>query len=121
MGALLVRPTDGARLLPEPVEIAGTAWSGAAPIQRVDVSTDGGLPARFDLVTLCGFAVDPFVHRLRRSSVAAPDRIEVAPRLQKKDPPSESEARGGRGGRLPLRCENRYKPGRDRRGLQAWA
>ena len=41
--ALLVRPTDGARLPREPVEIAGTAWSGAAPIQRVDVSTDGGL------------------------------------------------------------------------------
>ncbi len=78
MGALLVRPTDGARLPPEPVEIAGTAWSGAAPIQRVDVSTDGGLPARFNLVTLYGFAVDPIVHRLRRSSAAAPDRIEVA-------------------------------------------
>ena len=40
--ALIARPTRGAKLPCKPVEIAGTAWSGAASLQRVDVSTDGG-------------------------------------------------------------------------------
>jgi DMSO/TMAO reductase YedYZ molybdopterin-dependent catalytic subunit len=41
--ALIARPGDGEELPGEPVEIAGTAWSGAAPIRRVEVSADGGL------------------------------------------------------------------------------
>lgn len=40
--AAIARPADGARLAAGPTEVAGTAWSGAGPIRRVEVSVDGG-------------------------------------------------------------------------------
>ena len=40
--SLVARPADGAELARGPVEIAGSAWSGDAPIREVAVSTDGG-------------------------------------------------------------------------------
>ncbi|MEW5926801.1 MAG: sulfite oxidase [Gemmatimonadota bacterium] len=40
--SLLAAPTDGAALPPGPVELRGAAWSGDAPVARVEVSTDGG-------------------------------------------------------------------------------
>ena len=40
--AVIARPADGERVGPGPVEIAGTAWSGAGAIVRVEVSADGG-------------------------------------------------------------------------------
>ena len=40
--AVIGRPVDGAELAPGPTEVAGTAWSGVAPIRRVEVSVDAG-------------------------------------------------------------------------------
>ncbi len=40
--AIIARPADGAKLPFGPVEVAGSAWSGAAPVLRVEVSADGG-------------------------------------------------------------------------------
>jgi DMSO/TMAO reductase YedYZ molybdopterin-dependent catalytic subunit len=40
--SLVARPAEGAELAGGPVEIAGSAWSGDAPIREVAVSTDGG-------------------------------------------------------------------------------
>ena len=40
--ALIVAPVDGARLPAGPTVIRGYAWSGRTPIDRVEVSTDGG-------------------------------------------------------------------------------
>jgi DMSO/TMAO reductase YedYZ molybdopterin-dependent catalytic subunit len=40
--ALIVAPTDGARVPAGPSVIRGYAWSGRTAIERVDVSTDGG-------------------------------------------------------------------------------
>lgn len=40
--ALLAAPADGDALPLAPVELRGAAWSGAAPVARVEVSTDGG-------------------------------------------------------------------------------
>jgi DMSO/TMAO reductase YedYZ molybdopterin-dependent catalytic subunit len=40
--ALIVAPVDGARLSAGPTTIRGYAWSGRTPIDRVEVSTDGG-------------------------------------------------------------------------------
>lgn len=48
----IARPLDGARLRSGPQEIAGVAFSGAAPIERVEVSTDGG--STWQLATLEG-------------------------------------------------------------------
>ena len=39
--SVIARPAEGEVLRPGPVEIAGAAWSGAGPIERVDVSVDG--------------------------------------------------------------------------------
>ena len=39
--AVIARPADGVELRAGPVEVAGTAWSGAALISRVEVSGDG--------------------------------------------------------------------------------
>jgi sulfite oxidase len=38
----IARPIRGATLRPGSIQIAGAAWSGAAEIERVSVSTDGG-------------------------------------------------------------------------------
>lgn len=40
--ALIARPAEGETLPPGPVEIAGLAWSGEAPIAGVEISADGG-------------------------------------------------------------------------------
>lgn len=40
--AVIAQPADGARLGLGPVELQGIAWSGVAPISRVDVSVDDG-------------------------------------------------------------------------------
>jgi DMSO/TMAO reductase YedYZ molybdopterin-dependent catalytic subunit len=40
--SLIVSPPDGARVGLEPVVVRGRAWSGEAPIARVEVSTRGG-------------------------------------------------------------------------------
>lgn len=40
--AVIVLPRDGARLKRAPVRVRGYAWSGHAPVVRVDVSVDGG-------------------------------------------------------------------------------
>ena len=40
--SLIARPTDGSVVPAGPLEIAGSAWSGTAPIARVEVSIDGG-------------------------------------------------------------------------------
>ncbi|HUP19428.1 MAG TPA: sulfite oxidase [Gemmatimonadota bacterium] len=40
--AVIARPEDGARLPAGSVEVAGTAWSGDAAVERVEVSVDGG-------------------------------------------------------------------------------
>jgi DMSO/TMAO reductase YedYZ molybdopterin-dependent catalytic subunit len=40
--SLIAAPADGAALPPGPVELRGTAWSGAAPVARVEVSADRG-------------------------------------------------------------------------------
>lgn len=40
--AAIARPADGDRLERGPVEVAGTAWSGGVPVERVEVSSDGG-------------------------------------------------------------------------------
>ncbi|MFC7447085.1 sulfite oxidase [Rhodococcus daqingensis] len=40
--ALITAPRDGAVLPRGPVTVAGHAWSGEAPIERVEVSLDGG-------------------------------------------------------------------------------
>lgn len=40
--AVIGRPADGAELAPGRVEVAGTAWSGAGPIARVEMSVDDG-------------------------------------------------------------------------------
>jgi hypothetical protein len=47
--AAIARPVDGEEVSRGLVEVSGTAWSGAAPVDRVEMSTDGGLswsPAR---------------------------------------------------------------------------
>lgn len=46
--ALIAQPTDGAYVSPGDIVVRGVAWSGAAPIDRVDVSVGGGTwqPAR---------------------------------------------------------------------------
>ena len=40
--SVIVTPTDGESISAGPVRIAGWAWSGFAPIQTVEVSTDAG-------------------------------------------------------------------------------
>lgn len=40
--AVIARPADGEVVEQGPIEIAGSAWSGAAPVVRVEVSGDGG-------------------------------------------------------------------------------
>ena len=40
--SVVARPADGARVRPGPVELAGVAFSGAARIERVEVTLDGG-------------------------------------------------------------------------------
>lgn len=40
--SVIAAPTDGETLSPGPVPITGWAWSGFAPIQSVEVSTDAG-------------------------------------------------------------------------------
>jgi DMSO/TMAO reductase YedYZ molybdopterin-dependent catalytic subunit len=40
--AVIARPSDGEEVRLGPVEVAGTAWSGVAPVVRVEVSGDGG-------------------------------------------------------------------------------
>jgi DMSO/TMAO reductase YedYZ molybdopterin-dependent catalytic subunit/rhodanese-related sulfurtransferase/glyoxylase-like metal-dependent hydrolase (beta-lactamase superfamily II) len=40
--ALIAEPTDGASMSPGQLVVRGVAWSGAAPIDRVDVSIGGG-------------------------------------------------------------------------------
>lgn len=40
--SLLAAPADGDAVPLAPVELRGAAWSGAAPVARVEVSTDGG-------------------------------------------------------------------------------
>jgi DMSO/TMAO reductase YedYZ molybdopterin-dependent catalytic subunit len=40
--AIIARPGENETLAAGPVGIAGMAWSGEAPIRKVDVSTDGG-------------------------------------------------------------------------------
>lgn len=40
--SVIAHPADGQRVAREPMEIAGSAWSGEGKIIRVDVSTDGG-------------------------------------------------------------------------------
>lgn len=40
--AVIVAPRDGARLATGPTRIRGYAWSGAAPVTRVELSIDGG-------------------------------------------------------------------------------
>lgn len=40
--AVIGSPADGAEVRAGPVAIAGTAWSGDAPVVRVEVSVDGG-------------------------------------------------------------------------------
>ncbi len=41
--ALVARPGEGERIrVGAPTEVRGTAWSGDAPVQRVEVSVDGG-------------------------------------------------------------------------------
>jgi DMSO/TMAO reductase YedYZ molybdopterin-dependent catalytic subunit len=50
--SIFTSPLEGARLpLGRPARVAGHAWSGAAPIERVDLSDDGGRtwrPTRLD-------------------------------------------------------------------------
>jgi DMSO/TMAO reductase YedYZ molybdopterin-dependent catalytic subunit len=48
--SLICQPAAGAAMAPGPVMVRGVAWSGAAPVARVDVSADGGhtwTPAEF--------------------------------------------------------------------------
>lgn len=55
--ALITAPRDGAVLPQGPVTVAGHAWSGEAPISRVDVSLDGGMtwvPARLRPASAAG-------------------------------------------------------------------
>ena len=40
--SVIVTPADGETISPGPARISGWAWSGFAPIQTVEVSTDGG-------------------------------------------------------------------------------
>ena len=40
--SVIASPAEGETLGPGPVAIRGAAWSGEAPVARVDVSTDGG-------------------------------------------------------------------------------
>jgi DMSO/TMAO reductase YedYZ molybdopterin-dependent catalytic subunit len=40
--SVIVAPADGQTISPGPVRISGWAWSGFAPIQTVEVSTDAG-------------------------------------------------------------------------------
>lgn len=40
--ALIAEPADGASMVPGELMVRGVAWSGAAPIDRVDVSVGGG-------------------------------------------------------------------------------
>lgn len=39
--AVVTEPADGDRLPPGPVRVAGTAWSGSAPVAAVEVAVDG--------------------------------------------------------------------------------
>jgi rhodanese-related sulfurtransferase/DMSO/TMAO reductase YedYZ molybdopterin-dependent catalytic subunit/glyoxylase-like metal-dependent hydrolase (beta-lactamase superfamily II) len=48
--ALIAQPTDGASVTAGEMVVRGVAWSGAAPIDRVDVSVDGGPWQRARLV-----------------------------------------------------------------------
>jgi DMSO/TMAO reductase YedYZ molybdopterin-dependent catalytic subunit len=41
--ALIAAPSDGDVLSSSPAEISGVAWSGDAPVARVEVSVDGGI------------------------------------------------------------------------------
>lgn len=40
--AAIARPADNEVVAAGPIEVAGTAWSGAGPIERVELSGDGG-------------------------------------------------------------------------------
>jgi DMSO/TMAO reductase YedYZ molybdopterin-dependent catalytic subunit len=40
--AMIGRPGDGATVTPGPTEVVGAAWGGTDPIDRVELSTDGG-------------------------------------------------------------------------------
>ena len=50
--ALITSPVDGDRLGAGPVTISGFAWSGSAPIKRVELSLDGG--TSWELTRLAG-------------------------------------------------------------------
>ncbi len=50
--AEIARPVEGAELSAGPVEVAGAAWAGHAPLARVEVSADGG--ATWDQAELDG-------------------------------------------------------------------
>ena len=50
--ALITSPVDGSRLEHRPVTISGFAWSGSAPIERVELSLDGG--TSWELTRLAG-------------------------------------------------------------------
>ena len=50
--ALITSPVDGDRLGAGPVTISGFAWSGSAPIERVELSLDGG--TSWELTRLAG-------------------------------------------------------------------
>jgi DMSO/TMAO reductase YedYZ molybdopterin-dependent catalytic subunit len=52
--AVITTPADGAHVPREPFTVRGLAWSGRAPIESVEVSSDGGYswhPARLEEVT----------------------------------------------------------------------
>jgi hypothetical protein len=40
--AVIARPADGEEIRGDQVRVTGTAWSGADPVARVEVSADGG-------------------------------------------------------------------------------
>ena len=40
--SIFTSPADGSTVIPGPVTISGLAWSGAAPVTSVEISTDGG-------------------------------------------------------------------------------
>ncbi|MBV9774695.1 MAG: sulfite oxidase [Gemmatimonadetes bacterium] len=71
--SLIASPADGDRVPLGPVEVRGTAWSGIAPVERVEVSTDGG--ATWAEAAL-GDAPGPYAARTWRLAWLPPRRGE---------------------------------------------
>ena len=73
--AVITEPADGARLPRAPIVVRGRAWSGRAPVDSVEVSSDGGYswhPAEL------GPAISDYAWREWTSTIEPGERAELS-------------------------------------------